>query len=153
MQRQSLISSTDLAAALTRMALGVMYLSHAALKIWVFTLPGTVRFFATAGFPGWTAYPVVIAELVGGLMLLVGWHVRWVAICLVPILLGAIFVHSANGWVFSANGGGWEFPAYLTIWSLAQALLGGGAFAWRDGDERVKQPTPGRRAAAESGPI
>jgi putative oxidoreductase len=34
-----------------------------------------------------------------------------------------------NGWVFSAPGGGWEYPTYLFVLSIAQFLLGDGAFA------------------------
>ncbi len=52
------------------------------------------------------------------------------ALALSPILLGALFsAHLANGWVFSAPGGGWECPAYLFVLSIAQFLLGDGAFA------------------------
>jgi putative oxidoreductase len=40
-----------------------------------------------------------------------------------------MFVHGANGWVFSNPGGGWEYPAFLIAASLAQTLLGDGAFA------------------------
>ena len=55
---------------------------------------------------------------------------RWVALALLPPLVGAIgWVHGANGWVFTATRGGWEYPAYLIIASLAQALLGNGALA------------------------
>ncbi len=38
-------------------------------------------------------------------------------------------VHVPNGWVFSAQGGGWEYPLFLIAASGVQALLGGGAFA------------------------
>jgi putative oxidoreductase len=31
--------------------------------------------------------------------------------------------------VFSANGGGWEYPLYLIVLAAAQVLLGEGAFA------------------------
>ena len=54
---------------------------------------------------------------------------RAVSLALIPVLLGATWVHSGNGWVFSSEGGGWEFPAFwaLTLWALA--LLGDGAYA------------------------
>jgi putative oxidoreductase len=39
--------------------------------------------------------------------------------------------HVANGWVFTAPNGGWEFPAFLTAMLLVQALLGDGAHALR----------------------
>jgi putative oxidoreductase len=57
-------------------------------------------------------------------------QVRWVSLALSPFLLGALVtVHAANGWVFTAPGGGWEYPAYLLVLCLAQALLGDGALA------------------------
>jgi putative oxidoreductase len=63
-------------------------------------------------------------------LLVLGIQARWVALALLPPLFGAIvWVHGANGWVFTASGGGWEYPAYLIIASLAQALLGDGAHA------------------------
>jgi len=43
--------------------------------------------------------------------------------------VGATWVHIGNGWVFSAPGGGWEYPVYLIVLSVAQALLGDGAHA------------------------
>ena len=126
-------SPADLGAALLRIALGVMYLSHAGLKIFVFTLPGTAQFFESVGFPGWSVFPVVAAELAGGALLIAGWRTRLVALSLVPILVGAAIVHWPNGWVFTAQGGGWEFPAYLIVLSVVQALIGDGAFALRVG--------------------
>ena len=117
------------AAFILRLALGSMSVAHGLLKIFVFTLPGTVGFFEQVGFPGWTAYLVVFVEVVGGLMLIAGVYVREVSIALVPILLGATFVHLGNGWVFSNANGGWEYPAYLTVLAVVQAMLGPGRFA------------------------
>ena len=44
-------------------------------------------------------------------------------------MLGATLQHAGNGWLFSAPGGGWEFPAFWTVALLVQAGLGAGAFA------------------------
>lgn len=118
------------AVALLRIALGVMFLAHSViLKFGVYSLPGTVQFFTSLGLPGWSAYAVFMAEVVGGLMLILGIQARWVALALSPILVGAIWVHSGNGWVFSDPSGGWEYPLYLTVLSYVQILLGDGAFA------------------------
>ena len=122
---------TDTAALVLRIALGTMFLSHGLLKLLVFTLPGSAAFFAQVGFPGWTAYVVTFAELGAGVLLLAGFAVRAVSLAVLPILLGAIFVHSGNGWVFSNPNGGWEYPAFLTVVSIVQALLGPGPFAVR----------------------
>jgi putative oxidoreductase len=115
---------------LLRITLGVMFLAHSvALKLMVFTLAGTAQYFESIGFPGWTAYAVFGAEAVGGLMLVLGIQARWVALALTPILIGATWVHFGNGWMFGYQNGGWEYPAYLSVLSIAQFLLGDGRFA------------------------
>jgi putative oxidoreductase len=135
-------SQSDTAALVLRIALGTMFLSHGLLKLLVFTLPGTVGFFEQVGFPGWTAYVVVFAELGAGVLLLAGIGVRAVAVAGLPILLGATFVHSGNGWVFSNPNGGWEYPAFLAVVSVVQALLGPGRFALRLPTRQHKTAAP-----------
>lgn len=125
-------STQDYGTLLLRVTLGVMFLAHGLLKVLVYTVPGTVQFFETQGFPGALAYAVIAAELVGGTLLILGVYTRWVALALVPILLGAFNVHWPNGWVFSTPNGGWEYPAFLTITTIVQSLLGGGALAVKD---------------------
>jgi putative oxidoreductase len=122
-------NTSEYGALVLRLALGVMYLSHALLKVFVFTLPGTAAFFAAQGFPAWTAYVVVAAELLAGVALIAGFQVRLVALAGIPILAGALLVHLPNGWVFSAPNGGWEYPAFLIVASVVQALVGAGAYA------------------------
>jgi putative oxidoreductase len=119
----------DLAALLLRGALGVMFIAHALLKYLVFTPAGTVQFFASLGLPGPLAYATIAAELVGGLLLIVGAYTRTVAFALLPILLGAAWAHSGNGWLFTSPNGGWEYPAFLAVAGAAVGLLGGGRFA------------------------
>lgn len=117
--------------ALLRMSLGTMYLAHSVLlKLVTFGLPGTATFFRSVGLPGWLAYVTFAAEALGGALLVLGVQARWVALGLSPLLLGALVaVHLPNGWVFTAPGGGWEYPAFLFVASIAQALLGDGAWA------------------------
>ena len=117
------------AALLLRLTLGTMFVAHALLKVFVFTLPGTVQFFESLGLPAALAYVTVAAELVGGVLLILGIGSRWVAVALIPFLLGAAWVHLGNGWLFSAPKGGWEYPVFLVIAAVVQALLGDGAFA------------------------
>ena len=117
------------AALVLRLSLGLMFVAHALLKLLVFTLPGTAQFFQSMGLPGPLAYAVFAAELVGGVLLIAGLGSRWVAAALVPVLLGATWAHIGNGWLFSAPNGGWEYPAFLTIAAVVQALLGDGAYA------------------------
>jgi putative oxidoreductase len=119
----------EIGALVLRLALGAMFLAHGLLKVVVFTLPGTAAFFASQGFPGWTAYPVVAAELAAGVALIAGFQVRLVALATIPVLAGALLVHLPNGWVFSNPNGGWEYPAFLIVLVFVQALIGEGAYA------------------------
>ncbi len=124
-----MINTSEYGALVLRLALGTMYIAHALLKVFVFTLAGTAAFFAAQGFPAWTAYVVVAAEMLAGIALIAGFQVRLVALAGIPILLGALAVHLPNGWVFSAPNGGWEYPAFLIAASIVQALVGAGAYA------------------------
>ena len=119
------------AALLLRLALGVMFLAHGlVLKVLTYGMAGTAAFFVHVGLPGWLAYATAAGEIAGGVLLILGVQARWVALALAPVLLGAlIWVHAANGWVFTAPNGGWEYPAYLFVLCLAQALLGDGPWA------------------------
>lgn len=119
----------ELAATLLRGALGAVFVAHALAKALVFTFPGTVQFFEGHGFPGWTVYPVFAVELFGGLALILGVHTRLVALALIPILLGALKPHLGNGWMFTNEGGGWEYVLFLLVALAAQVLLGDGAYA------------------------
>jgi putative oxidoreductase len=123
--------STDWGVALLRVSLGIMYLAHSVvLKLFTYGLAGTAGYFESIGLPGWLAYATFAAEAIGGVLLVIGFHSRIVALALTPALLGAvIWAHGVNGWVFTAPGGGWEYPVYLIVLSIAQALLGDGAFA------------------------
>ena len=124
-------TQTQYAALLLRLSLGVMFLAHAALKIFVFTIPGTVGFFQSIGYPAVAAYATIFAELAGGIALIVGFQVRLVSAALIPVLIGATLVHLPNGWLFTSANGGWEFPAFWTVTLAVQALLGAGAYAVR----------------------
>jgi putative oxidoreductase len=118
------------AALVLRVTLGVMFIAHSlVLKYFMYTLPGTAQFFESLGLPGVLAYLTFWAELLGGIALVAGFATRWVSLALIPILVGATWVHLGNGWVFSGANGGWEYPVFLIAVSLVQSLLGDGAFA------------------------
>jgi putative oxidoreductase len=72
---------------------------------------------------------VIAAELLGGIGLILGLWSRWVALALLPILLGSIYPHWGAGFFFSNEGGGWEYPAFWSVALIVQALLGNGAYA------------------------
>jgi putative oxidoreductase len=123
--------NTAIAALLLRLSLGTMFVAHALLKYLVFTPAGTAQFFESLGLPGALGYATIAAEFVGGVLLILGVQTRVVALALVPVLLGATWVHAGNGWLFTSPKGGWEYPAFWTMTLLVQALIGDGAVALR----------------------
>jgi putative oxidoreductase len=143
-------TSSDYAALLLRVSLGIMFIAHSLiLKAMTFTLAGTAQYFESLGLPAFLAYATFGAELIGGVLLVLGVQSRWVALALLPVLFGAAWVHIGNGWVFSGPGGGWEYPLYLIVLSVAQALLGDGAYALKASRPLTLAPTtPFLKAAA-----
>jgi putative oxidoreductase len=130
--------TTDYGALVLRLALGTMFIAHALLKYYVFTLPGTAQFFQSLGLPGALAYFTFAAELAGGALILAGFFGRYVSAALIPVLLGATWAHAGNGWVFTAPNGGWEYPAFLAAAALAHVLTGDGAYALSNGGHARK---------------
>lgn len=123
-------TTTPYAAFLLRVSMGVMLLAHGLLlKVMTFGLAGTMGFFGSIGYPPVFGAVVAIAEIAAGLALIAGVWVRLVSLLMVPIMIGATIQHLPAGWLFSAQGGGWEFPAFWTVALLVQAGLGAGAFA------------------------
>ena len=121
--------ATRAAALMLRLALGAMFIAHALLKYYVFTLPGTAQFFGSLGLPAALGYATFYAELIGGILLVLGVRTRWVAAALVPILLGATWAHLGNGWQFTAANGGWEYPAFWGLIIMAILMRGGGPYS------------------------
>src|SRR5260370_15346643 len=102
------------AALLLRVSLGLLFLAHASIKLFVFTPAGTAKFFASVGVPPDLAYVVMTAEGLSGIALVLGLWTRVVAIAATPILLGAIFtVPCAAGFLFTHPHRGWVIPPYL----------------------------------------
>ena len=122
---------SDYATFAIRVTSGILFLAHGLMKVQVFTVAGTVAYFESLGLPGVFAYLTIFAEIAGGLALIAGVATRIVSLALVPILLGATWAHGGNGWSFSAEGGGWEFPLFWAVVQGALVLLGSGAFALR----------------------
>ena len=117
------LNPQTLSVHLLRVSLGIMFIAHSViLKYFVFTLPGTAQYFASIGLPSALAYVVFAAEAIGGVLLVIGVQTRLVSLGLIPILAGALWAHAGNGWVFSNNGGGWEYPLFLIVISVVVAL-------------------------------
>ena len=112
------------APQLLRVSLGVMYLTHSlVLKVFTFGFAGTAGYFASLGLPGVQRVPRDRGRS----------HRRraccWRTSPPAGSSLAAaadsrrrVLGHAGNGWVFSAAGGGWEYPLFLIVVSVAVAL-------------------------------
>jgi putative oxidoreductase len=126
----SVLIKPSLGALSLRVALGVMWLTHAiVLKVMTFGMAGLAAWMDSQGFAPVLAWPLVIAEVLGGTLILLGIHGRWASLFLQPVLIGALVVHAPNGWVFTSPNGGWEYPAFLMVASIAHFFIGDGPMA------------------------
>lgn len=117
------LDSSRAGATLLRVSVGLMFISHSIILKWLtFTLAGTAQYFESVHLPGALAYVVFAMEATGGVLLVLGIQTRIVALALLPILIGALWVHSGNGWVFENAGGGWEYPLFLIVLNVVVAL-------------------------------
>ena len=118
-------------ALVLRLARGVMWIAHALLKWFVFTIPGFAGWLESEGLPAFMAWPVFLLELIGGIMIVLGIYGRYVSAVLIPVMLVAAWTHIANGWSHTSTGGGWEYPVFLVFASIAHTLIGDGRYALR----------------------
>ena len=126
------------AALILRITLGILFLAHAGLKVFVFTPAGAAQFFGSLGLPPALAYLTIAVEAVAGIALILGIFTRWVALALIPVLIGAIaFVHGPAGFFFNNPNGGWEYLAFWIAALVVQALLGNGALALQAGSAKT----------------
>ncbi len=122
-------------ALLLRVSMGILFILHGAyLKIFVFTMAGASQYFESLGLPGWFGWAAMLYETIGGVALILGVYARWVALFLgVHLLFAAYLGHAENGWVFTNQGGGYEYPLFWAIACFALTLLGDGAHALKAG--------------------
>ncbi len=116
-------------AMLLRLVLGVIFLMHAYLALFKFGPSGMIDYQTKQGipFPQIATWYTILAHGLGGICLLLGLLARLAALVNLPVMLGALFfVHLKNGfWGFN---NGYEYVLVVAVATVAQALLGPGAF-------------------------
>ena len=118
----------DLAALILRITIGIMFLAHGLTKLLVFTPAGTAQFFASLGLPEFLAYLTIVFEIGSGICLVLGILVQIISWLTFLQMIVISFIHSSNGWSFGNAGGGWEYPAFMSLTALSLALIGSGRF-------------------------
>ena len=116
MNIDNLFKPTYSIAAL-RMMMGIVFLLHAAVRIYNNTLPGFGDFLQGKGFPFgfYLAWAVTLFELAGGVLMFLRFFVKIFCIGEMIILItGIITVHSENGWfVVGRSLNGVEYSVVL----------------------------------------
>ncbi len=115
----------DLPLLAIRLVLAYGFWTPAMMK-WK-NIDGIAEWFASMNYPmpTFNAYAAATTELVGAILLLIGFGTRLISIPLMVIMLVAIFtVHLAGG--FDAGNNGFEIPLYYLIMLFTLLVYGGG---------------------------
>jgi putative oxidoreductase len=112
-----------LALVVIRLALGAVMLAHGYQNTFRH-LHDHVRMVAGLGIPAWLGYVSAYTELLGGVLILVGFLTRPAALAICIDLLVAIWkVHRRNG---LTGEHGYEFPLALVALAFALIFFGAG---------------------------
>ena len=121
-------TSPEFGAFGLRISLGVMWIAHAGLKMFTFTMPGFASWLESIGFSPLLAWPIFLVELIGGVLILMGVYARHASLALIPVMAVAMYTHIGNGWVHISEGGGWEYPLFLIMASIVHITIGNGSY-------------------------
>ena len=117
------------ALLLIRIASGIAFLYHgSAILFGAFGGPGPQGFAAFLHLPGIVGFLVGLAQFAAGLAILTGVLIRIGAVCIIIVMLGAIFmVHLPHGFDISKRGIEYAFTQLLI--AIALLLTGAGAYS------------------------
>jgi putative oxidoreductase len=121
----------DLALLILRVACALPFLYHGVgILFGAFGGPGPRGFAAFLHAPAAVGYLVGLAQFAGGLAILTGALLRVGAVCVIIVMLGAIFlVHLPHGYDLSRNG--MEYALTELLLALGLLLTGAGAHSLR----------------------
>ena len=120
----------DLALAVTRVVIGVVFIAHGWQKLGQNGIAATQQAFAGMGapVPDVSAIVAAVIELVGGVLLVAGLLTPLAGILLALNMLGAYLIVHVGKPVFVSDGG-WELVGALGVASLVLAFTGPGRFS------------------------
>src|SRR5438270_13922504 len=119
----------DTALLILRIASALAFPYHgSAIRLGALGGPGPVRFTAFLHLPTVIGYLIGAAQLFGAFAMLTGILIRIGAVCIIVVMLGAIFlVHLPHG--FDVSKGGMEYALTQLLIAFALLLMGGGAYS------------------------
>ena len=122
-------SRIDCALLVLRITSAIVFLYHgSAIAFGAFGGPGPEKFAGFMHAPVMVGYLVGLAQFAGGLAMLTGILIRVGAVCIIVVMLGAIFlVHLPHG--FDVSKGGIEYALTQLLIAVAILLAGGGRYS------------------------
>jgi putative oxidoreductase len=122
----------NFALLVLRVACALPFLYHGSgILFGVLGGPGPVNFAAFMHVPAAVGYLVGLAQFAGGLAILTGAFLRVGAVCVMIVMLGAIFlVHLPHG--FDINHSGYEFALSELLLAFGLLIAGPGAYSLRN---------------------
>jgi putative oxidoreductase len=123
-------TNSDLGRLLLRITLGVCILFHGIAKLQG-GVDGIAQGVTAMGLPGFIAYGVYVGEIVGPVLVIVGWFSRiGAALIAVNMIFAIAIAHSADLFKVGEQGG-WalELQGMYLMTAIALALLGPGRFS------------------------
>ncbi len=122
MEGECKLTKTEIGSLVVRIFLGLSFFIHGVTKFQN-GIGNTAGWFESLGMPGFGAYIVAIIELVGGLLLVVGFGTRYIAALFILIMLGAIVkVKLAAGFMGNGQGAGYELDLAFAVMAVFLVL-------------------------------
>lgn len=122
---------------LLRIVTGAIFLGHGLIKWQIMGVDGTAAMLSGIGFPipGFFAVLLIVAEVLGGALLILGAWTHWTAkVLAVVALVALVTVHLKNGFI---GQGGYEFILLILVACISLMITGGGK--WSIDHKRLKK--------------
>lgn len=120
----------DLGRLILRLTLGGLLLFHGLDKV-IHGIDPVAGMLASHGLPGMLAWGVYLGEVVGALLVLVGWLTPLGALLIVGNMLFALLLAHGEHFFMLSQTGGWrlELQAFYLLTAVTVLLLGPGAYS------------------------
>lgn len=104
---------------LLRIAVAIIFLAHAIVRICNGSIPQFAEFLTGKGLPFGVAqvWCITTYEITGGVLLILGRYTRWVTAGFIGLLvIGILLIHADQGWFVGEHGtGGSEYSFILIV--------------------------------------